>query len=262
MKKTWLFLPAAALLAAAPAHAQTLVRVHGTTTNYDTIESEVYGNQMTGMRVSSKFENCSTNNCNPTGLNEAWGLWQDFGSGVSGADLYFNDVLYGTVRLGSATNTFAGNYTFNWLQDADFRTLSFRGGVGYGNVLFDIPSGRCQSPSISCAGNTIPSSTGNEFDIAFTGDIGFFALFAGTGTVTYSNIVTYQGQPAQYDLFTEVEMVFPAVGWGPDSDQTPFKFQMDTDLGVPVAEPGSMVLLASGLMGLVGVVRRRRSNLV
>lgn len=260
MKKTWLFLSAAMLLTAAPAHAQTLTRTAGTPTNYSSIESEVFGKDMVGMKVSSMYENCSTNGCTTGGLVTASGFWQNLGGGFYGANLYNGQTLAGVVKLGANTNTFNGDYTFDWFLSNDFRTLKFEGGSAYGNVLFDIPTGgSCGAPSISCAGQTNGSSTGNEFDIQFSSAPSGSNLSSFNGTVNYRNYVTVTGQVAQYDLFTTVEMTFATSLSGPDNDQTPFKFNMDTDLGVPVTEPGSLALVAAGLMGLAGMSRRRRA---
>ena len=245
------------------AQAQTLQRQAGSNAvTYRTIESEVLARQMAGMRVSAKFEECSANGCSqPSGIFEAVGFWTDFGADA-GVDLRYNNTLFGTIRIAAGASTFNSPYTFNWNKTNDFRTLKFEGGPAYGNVLFDIPDGNCGTPSITCARETTGSSTGNEFDIQFSGsNLNAFANTFGTGTVTYSNLVSVLGQSTQYDLFSTVEMVFPISLSGPDNGQAPFTFQMDTDLGRNVVpEPSTYALMGAGLISILGFARRRNRN--
>jgi len=267
MKKFSMAVGAAIALASvtAPAQAQTLAtRQLGAVSNTTGIDESIYGNQMSGMRVSVRFEDSTS----PDVIREAFGFWSNLSGSSSGVDLYYNSTLYGSVRLGDASNTFNSDWTFDWFSSKDFRSLKFEGGAQYGNVLFDIGTQRCNTPSLTCAGNTAPSSTGNEFDIEFDDEIDDFADDAGRGTVTYSNAVSYLGT-FQYDIFTTVEMVFPTTSYGPDKDETPFKFQMDTDKGVfesspniqtTVPEPSTYALMGAGLMGIFGFARRRNRN--
>lgn len=246
---------AASFAASTVAQAQVVTRTQGTTTNYTSIQSEVLGSQMGGMRVSATYEGCSTNGCTTGGLLTASGIWQQYGSSW-GVNLMNGNTQLGTVRIGQNTNTFDGNYTFDWTPGNDFRTLTFEGGVGFGNVIFDIASETgCGAPTITCAGQTTNSSTGNAFDIE--------SGFDYNNGVLYTNAVSYNGESLKYDAFTKVTMTFDIDASGPDSDQTPFTFQMDTDLGANVStvpEPSTYALMAAGLAGVFGFARRRRNN--
>jgi len=239
----------------APAQAQTsVIRSNGTTTTaYSGVQSEVLGSQMGGMRISATYENCSTNNCQPGSLLTASGIWQQYGLNY-GVNLMNGNTQLGTVRIGASTNTFNNWYTFDWTPGNDFRTLKFEGGIGFGHVIFDIASQTgCGSPSLICAGQTTSSSTGMAFDIEDDSRVLSF-----DGSVTYSNPVRYQSESLKYDVFTTVEMTFVNSSSGPDSDQTPFRFKMDTDLGVSVVpEPSTYALMAAGLAGIFGFARRR-----
>lgn len=252
----------AAMLAAtfaalsAPLQAQTVTRSQGTTTNYTSIQSEVTGSQMTGMRVSVTYE--SPNNSNT--LATAFGFWTNLAGGLSGVDLYTGGSLMGTIRIGDNTDTFDGNYTFDWFSSNDFRTLKFEGGSQYGNVIFDLPTQFCLfGPSLSCAGQTTNTSSGNAFNIQ--------SGFAYSNGVVYSNVVTFNGESIKYDAYTTVTMNFDNSSTGPDNDQTPFTFKMDTDLGsngivgiTATPEPSTYALMGFGLLGVFGVARRRRNT--
>jgi len=116
--------------------------------------------------------------------------------------------------------------------------------------------------SFTIVGCLPPGNTGCSTVTLFSGQMGDSTLFNGTGGVLYdSSDITGTINPALLAYFgtsgTSFEGIldFTLIGKAPGKGKTG-----SGDLLLsPVPEPGSMMLLGSGLIGLAGLLRRKRS---
>lgn len=257
MKKTWFLLTAATLLAAAPLTAQTVSSSTGTTSSVSSIDETILGKDMGGMKVTAVF-----------GQTSVSGFWGFLSGSTWGATL--GD--YGSLRMGANTDSFGGGASPSSGQNgpwylylstyANIDYLILEGGANYGGVLFDRSCSNNSASTANCTSfgtGTSGSSLGDDYD--FTGN-SYSTAFNGV-TASYTNAVGLGAAAPVGDIFAKVTINFTGFsGNGPDLDNSPINFFMDTDKGnfASVAEPGTLSLVTAGLIGLVGVARRRRNE--
>ena len=170
----------------------------------------------------------------------------DFDLAVTG-DTYSNNAWQLDFSIASATGL---------LQKLEFDGIP-------GNTVFDRTFGDNQG--------TAGSNLGKDFAGFANYCTGFLCGIFGTGTqgnitATYSNRVALANSAPVGDVFTAFSMQF--LSFGGLGEGTDWSFTLDTDIApaglvinptgpTPVPEPGSMVLLGTGLLGLAKAARRR-----
>ena len=217
-----------ALVATGGAGAQTVGSVPGVQYNAPSLTGfQTLGNLMGGMVVTATT----------TGGGVFSGTWQDLGGGNWGvATAAFS------VTLGGNTDSFNNPWTLSALGGNQLAGLRFSGAPG--GVVFD----RDFNPFPG----TVGSADGNDF--SWVGGDMWRTL------VTYTNIVAIGGAPPVGDIFEQVDIQFR------DAFSQSATFVMDTDnippgtRLTPVPEPSTIILMASGLVAVAAIGRRRLSG--
>ena len=212
------------------ASAQTIATSAGTP--YQTAALSAFttlGADLVGLSVQAQFAGGGTSS----------GTFADLGGGVFGVS---NADFMLTINGGS--NTFTDPFALTNNSGLNLVGLTLIGAPG--NLVFDIVSG---------SEGTLGSGNGQPFDFR-SGDI------AGT-VATYTNIVNLTGFAPLGDLFERVIVDF-AAGLASGGSLT---FVADIDAAdtaggavvtPTVPEPGTVVLLATGLLAVAAIAARRR----
>jgi hypothetical protein len=212
------------------ASAQTIVTSNGTAYQTDALTGvTTLGSQLVGLSVQALYVGGGTSS----------GTFADLGGGLFGVA---NGDFMLTINAGA--DTFNQPFALTNNSVLNLVGLTLRGAPG--NLVFDIDGVNELTPG---------SSIGRAFSFT-SGDI------AGT-VATYTNIVNLTGFAALGDIFERINVDFAAgltsggsLTFVADVDQA------DTAAGAVVTpsvpEPGTVVLLATGLLAVAGTAARRR----
>jgi hypothetical protein len=180
-----------------------------------------FGDMMDGMTVRAIFFDGSTETV----------LWADTGAGSGAA----NGVNFDLTESG---DTFSNNWT---LTGSNLVRLTIDAGTG--DTVFD-------TRALGDIEGTTGSARGLDFTLTSAG-------YNGDITATYFNAVALTGFAPVGDLFRNLDIIFgnpvsETLTFMADTDNLQFAGDIQ-----PVPEPCTMLLLGSGLVGLVGYGRRR-----
>lgn len=180
-----------------------------------------FGDMMDGITVMATYSNGTTETV----------LWADTGAGAGGA--------VGTnFSLTESGDTFENN----WILTSENSLVRLAIDAGTGDTVFDTTFGG--------SFGTEGSFLGSDFLLTSAG-------YNGDITATYFNAVALDGFAPVGDLFRNLDIVFgnpvnETLTYMADTDNLQFAGDIQ-----PVPEPGTMLLLGSGLIGLVAYSRRR-----